>query len=273
MDVSFELLGAVDVGNMRAEVRLFPAVPAEEHTWAAPAHILSYRLTPGTELWTRCIAKRSTGYVPQGPLAFRPRAAVWECKSNGRPTLTVMSFFKDDSLPPPKEAEREPLTLEDLPMMEMMRLLHDEIRAPGFASTAMVESIAEMLRIKLTRLAGAREAPAGGAAFGPGEIALIHDYIEAQKGRSPSVAELAKLCNMSRRSLLRRFRSGTGMTVAGYIAQTQLAKAKSLLANSSLGLKQIAYETGFATPSNFTLAFKRASGMTPSAFRSLARGG
>jgi AraC family transcriptional regulator len=153
-------------------------------------------------------------------------------------------------------------------MIEMMRALHDEIRTPGFASTAMVESIGEALRIKLARVSlDQGEGAADIAAFGRPEMAVIHDYIDAQNGRSPSVTELAKLLNTSRRSLLRRFRATTSMTVAAYITQIQLTKAKRLLLTSDKIVKQIAYETGFRSPSNFTVAFQRAVGVTPTAFR------
>jgi len=113
-------------------------------------------------------------------------------------------------------------------MIEMMRLLHDEIRTPGFATAAMIESISEFLRIKLSRLTRTSgDAVPEPSAFGKSDIALIHDYIEAQSGRSPSVTELATL------------------------------KAKRLLAESDRLIKQVASETGFKSPSNFALAFER----------------
>ena len=158
-------------------------------------------------------------------------------------------------------------------MTEMMRMLHDEIRTPSFASAAMVESIGELLRIKLARLTKTHsDAKVESAGLGKSDIALIRDYVEAQNGRSPSVTELAKLFNMSRRSLLRRFRSATAMTVAGYITHVQLTKAKRLLATSNKLIKQIAHETGFKSPSNFAVAFERNVGLTPKAFRSVALG-
>lgn len=159
-------------------------------------------------------------------------------------------------------------------MIEMMRLLHDEIRAPGFASTAMVESISELLRVKLCRLGKKSEekSSARRPSLGHSDIARIHEYIEAQVGRSPSVTELAQLFHMSRRSLLRRFKNATAMTVANYIMEVQVTKAKRLLVTSDAYIKQVAHETGFKSASNFTIAFERRVGMTPSVFRGFARG-
>jgi AraC-like DNA-binding protein len=267
----YEMLGAVQVPGMRAEVRLFPRSPAGQGTWTAPSNVLTFRFSPGNTVWTRAISEQ-TSFIPDGPLTFRPRSARWESRTNGLPFRCVMAHFDA----PPSSAEEyvaNACSILDLSMIQMMQLLHDEIRTPGFASTAMVESISEVLRIKLARLSKPSSGPAAELpALGKLDIALIHDYIEAQRGRSPSVTELAMLFNMSRRSLLRRFRIATSMTVVNYITQVQLTKAKRLLATTDRLIKQIALESGFTSPSNFALAFERNVGLTPTKFRHAARG-
>jgi len=267
----FETLGAVKTADMRAEVRLYPRMPASHGVWTAPTDILTFRFSPGNRVWTRPISRRAD-FVRGGQLTFRPRSASWETKSNGLPVLCVMASF-DAPMLAAEAREVEACSIEDLAMIEMMRLLHDEIRTPSFASAAMVESISELLRIKLARLTKApSDVQVESGAFGKTDIALIHDYIEAQSGRSPSVTELANLFNMSRRNLLRRFRNTTAMTVAGYITQVQLTKAKRLLATSNKLIKQVAHETGFKSPSNFAVAFERNVGLTPTTFRNVALG-
>lgn len=205
-------------------------------------------------------------------MTFRPFAASWESKTNGLPFRCVIAHF-DTPLPCSEEFVASACSIEDLSMIQAMQLLHDEIRMPGFASTAMVESISEVLRIKLARLSRPPQGRAGESSpLGKLDIALIHDYIEAQNGRSPSVTELAKLFNMSRRSLLRCFRSSTSMTVVAYITQIQLTKAKRLLATTDRLIKQVALESGFKSPSHFAVAFERNVGLTPTKFRHAARG-
>jgi AraC-like DNA-binding protein len=268
----YELVGAVHAPGMRAEVRLFPRARAGQETWTAPSNVLTFRFSPGNTVWTRAIAQQ-TSFVPDGPLTFRPRAASWESKTNGLPFRCVMAHF-DTPLSSAEEFAGNACSIEDLSMIQMMQMLHDEIRTPGFASTALVESISEMLRIKLARLRGPPSGPASetSSALGKLDIALIHDYIEAQSGRSPSVTELAALFNMSRRSLLRHFRSATSMSVVNYITQVQVTKAKRLLATTDRLIKQIALESGFKSPSNFALAFERNVGLTPTRFRRAAQG-
>jgi AraC-like DNA-binding protein len=256
---------------MRADVRLFRRSPASQGTWTAPSNVLTFRFSPGNTVWTRAISTQ-TRFLPDGPLTFRPRAARWESKTDGLPFRCVIAHF-DASLPCAENFVANACSIEDLSMIQMMQQLHDEIRAPGFASTAMVESISELLRIKLARLLRLPDGvPVESPPLGKLDIARIHDYIDAQNGCSPSVTELAQLFNMSRRSLLRRFRSSTSMTVANYITQVQLTKAKRLLATTDRLIKQIALESGFKSPSHFAAAFERNVGLTPTSFRHAARG-
>jgi len=267
----YEVLGGVRAPGMRAEVRLFRRTPANQRTWTSPSNVLTFRFSPGNTVWTRANSQPS-GFIPDGPLTFRPRSASWESKTNGFPFRCVIAHF-DPPLSSAEDCAGNACSITDLSMIQMMQMLHDEIRTPGFASTAMVESISEVLRIKLSRMSRpSSESAAASPSLGKLDIALIHDYIEAQSGRSPSVTELAELFNMSRRSLLRRFRNATAMTVVNYITQIQLTKAKRLLATTDRLVKQVALESGFKSPSNFALAFERHVGLTPTEFRHAARG-
>jgi AraC-like DNA-binding protein len=253
-------------------VRSSPRTAASHGIWTAPTNVLTFRFSPGNTFWTRPTSKQ-VDFKRGGPLTFRPLAASWETKSNGAPVLSVVIHF-GAALHPGSECDGDPCDIQDLSMIEMMRLLHNEIRTPGFASTAMVESISEVLHIKLSRLMRSPdENESESGKFGKSQLALIHDYIDSQSGTSPSVEELARLLKMSRRSLLRHFKSSTGMTAVSYITEVQIEKAKRLLSTSNRLIKQIANDTGFKNPSNFCLAFERHVGLTPTAFQTLARGG
>ena len=72
---------------------------------------------------------------------------------------------------------------------------------------------------------------------------------------------------MSRAQLLRRLKSITGNSPAYYIKNLRLAKAKELLQTTDESISEVAYKTGFNTPSNFTKVFSEKYGITPSQFR------
>lgn len=63
------------------------------------------------------------------------------------------------------------------------------------------------------------------------------------------------------------FMQQTGTTPYQYILETRIKQSKNLLLNTSMALKEIAYEVGFSSPDYFSTAFRRIVGMSPLAFR------
>ena len=78
---------------------------------------------------------------------------------------------------------------------------------------------------------------------------------------------LSTAMTISRAQLLRRMKSATGNSPAYYIKTMRLEKAKELLETSDVSISQIAFQTGFNSPSNFTKVFFEKYGITPSQFR------
>jgi LacI family transcriptional regulator len=100
-------------------------------------------------------------------------------------------------------------------------------------------------------------------------VALGMRYIEQHTRDSITVDDAA---GVSRRTLERRFQSGTGRSVAAEIRRLRILKAKRLLAETDLLVKQIARETGFRDPIRLHEVFVREEGTTPSAYRKIVRG-
>lgn len=62
-------------------------------------------------------------------------------------------------------------------------------------------------------------------------------------------------------------RSKTGKTINDWLANRTLAAAKTLLRNSSLSAKEIAYKLGFSEPTHFNRFFRNHTKTTPNEFR------
>jgi AraC family transcriptional regulator len=186
--------------------------------------------------------------------------------------LTVSSYFDADFTSAQVNVEPEGMRIDDFSMLEMMQILHDEVRMPGLASRDLVSAIGRILRIKLSRLMSQQaRSPSIGKPCRSVDVAIIHGLIGAAGGRFPTTAELAEKFNTSRRSLLRLFKETTGTSPSRYIGETKLDSAKTLLAASKLTMKQIAHEAGYSTASHFSSKFRQLTGLTPSAFRRRAR--
>ncbi|GEO11449.1 hypothetical protein SAE01_39450 [Segetibacter aerophilus] len=71
---------------------------------------------------------------------------------------------------------------------------------------------------------------------------------------------------MSRAQLFRRLKPIISQPPASYIKAIRLQKAKELLETSDLSVSEVAYKTGFKTPSHFTKVFNEKFGIRPSVF-------
>jgi signal transduction histidine kinase/ligand-binding sensor domain-containing protein/CheY-like chemotaxis protein len=81
-----------------------------------------------------------------------------------------------------------------------------------------------------------------------------------------SVEKLSKYVGMSRGSLYNKLLELSGYTPVEYIRLVKLEKAAALLETSDYNVAQIAYMTGFGTPSYFSRTFKGKYGLLPSEY-------
>ena len=199
---------------------------------------------------------------------FRPRSTVWKSRMHGRQVLTVSSYFDADFAAAAVKVAPQEICIDDFSMLEMMHMLHDEVRTPGVATHELVSAIGNILRIKLTRLMSQRaRIPSIDKPCRSIDIAMLHELISTTGRGLPTTAGLARQLNISRRSLLRLFKATTGTSPSRYIEEMKLESAKTLLSASRMTMKQIAHESGYSTASHFSARFHELTGLTPSAFR------
>jgi AraC family transcriptional regulator len=155
------------------------------------------------------------------------------------------------------------------PIRTGLKRLAGEAEAPGFASDLLVEGLGLTVMAEIARyLHHARDrSPAFRGGLAPWQLRRIADAIESLPDVPPSLADLAALCGISPRHLMRAFRQSTGQTVTAYAEAARLRHATRLLSETDLPLSDIARQLGFAAPSGFSHAFRRAVGEPPSAFR------
>jgi AraC family transcriptional regulator len=140
-----------------------------------------------------------------------------------------------------------------------------EVRHPGLAGQRMLEFLGGELAIELGRYClEVAERPVTGGLAG-WRLRLIDERL-ADDLSAPTLAELAQLCGLSARQLTRGFRVSRACSIGDYIEQRRMEAAKRLLMEGE-SVKTIAFSMGFASPSSFTFAFRRAVGASPSTFR------
>jgi AraC family transcriptional regulator len=91
-------------------------------------------------------------------------------------------------------------------------------------------------------------------------------YLASELGRSIQLAEIARAVGASPGYLTQLFRAMEGVPLHAYLTQLRLAQALVELPHAE-DLTALALELGFSSHSHFSARFRRAFGVTPSAFR------
>ena len=97
------------------------------------------------------------------------------------------------------------------------------------------------------------------------------DFIEARLDEDIALGEVAKAASLSQWHFQRIFKSLTGETLKTYIRSRRMANALDRLAGTDLRVLDIALDAGFGSQEAFAHAFKKAFGMTPTAYRGLGQ--
>jgi LacI family transcriptional regulator len=96
-------------------------------------------------------------------------------------------------------------------------------------------------------------------------------FISAQAGTFIGVKQIAQTLKVSRRNLDRRFKDALKRTVREELARVRMQMARTLLADFSLSIAQVACKCGYGGSASFSRAFRQHSGCWPSEHRDVLR--
>lgn len=86
-------------------------------------------------------------------------------------------------------------------------------------------------------------------------------------GEPHAVAAVVGACGIPERSLKRRFKAATGTSLMAHVQNLRIEEAKRLLESDNQSAEEIAAIVGYDNPAFFRRLFKRATGLTPGAYR------
>lgn len=101
---------------------------------------------------------------------------------------------------------------------------------------------------------------------------LVHDsiaYIKDNFRNKLSLENIASNISLSPFHFSRIFKKETGYSPYEYLIIIRLDHAKTLLKTTNMLIKEIAFECGFNSESNFVIAFKKHTKMSPKQFRTV----
>ncbi len=96
--------------------------------------------------------------------------------------------------------------------------------------------------------------------------ATIVNVMENNIENNLSVAQIARLCNMSEISLKKTFSKYSGMGVMAYFNNMKITAAIDMIKNG-MTVQETANKLGFSNQNYFSTVFKRITGMPPSAYK------
>jgi len=107
------------------------------------------------------------------------------------------------------------------------------------------------------------ERPALKSAYDKERIYYAREYLLANACKPPSLTELAKIAGINEFKLKQGFKETFGNSVFAYLSDYRLMKAKELLADKQVDIKNISEDLGYSSVQHFNKAFTRKFGLSP----------
>ena len=107
----------------------------------------------------------------------------------------------------------------------------------------------------------------GQGGLSPGAIRRVREYVNAHVGATVDLATLAAVAGVSIHHFARAFKQTAGITPHHYLMQKRVERAQGMLADTDLGLSEIACAAGFSDQSHLARHFRQMLGVTPGQFR------
>lgn len=100
-----------------------------------------------------------------------------------------------------------------------------------------------------------------------GIISKAKSFIEENFQRDISLDDVSRIVDISPYYFSKLFKEETGENFIDYLTGIRIEKAKKLLQNRELSIKNICADTGYSDPNYFSRIFKKQVGVTPTEYR------
>jgi AraC family transcriptional regulator len=267
----FQVEHQIATNGIHVDIRNFGWDNFSNAAFESTAHYIDYSLIPRSTLTKLSPAPGRDAKAP-GEIVFLPKGSAFHAQcapSKFRLLCLTFEGSRADSVFAEDVGGNDIelcLDVRSVRVRQLLALLAEEVLNPGFASDILIETTALSLAVELCRhFQEVRDEPRAGIA--DWRLQRLRERIESAPDEPIAVADLAALCGMSPRHLIRTFKKTTGTTLGQFIADVRINHAKRELEKSDVRIKSVANCCGFQSAAAFSASFRRATGLTPKQYR------
>ena len=103
------------------------------------------------------------------------------------------------------------------------------------------------------------------------KLATLRQWMVENLSEPMTIDALAAQAHMSRRSLVRHFRTGTGTSPMAWLTEARIDRARELLETTAEPIERIGRLTGLGSPASVRAVFHKRLGTSPAEYRNLFR--
>lgn len=163
--------------------------------------------------------------------------------------------------------KKEPVIFQiSASMQETIHLFAREATSGSALNLEAMEAAMRILCIEVHRAVTQSETPTPNSILSPALVQaqqLIDEHPEADW----QLDHLAKAVRVSPRHLFELFKKELRETPHDYHLRKRISLARRLLHDADISITDIAFDCGFSSSQNFATAFRRQTGLSPSAYR------
>lgn len=269
-------------GGVRAELLRAKRGGTCECEFLGPSHVIVTHPDGGPDgcEWSDGIETRKVAPLPTGSALFNPAGRYVRMRRRVRTGAQMLLLVVDpveldrlaaDGIDPTQVEFRQNVALADPSLHRTLQAIAEETEAAGSGGRVCRESLTVLLLAQLVRCASNLARPSsptyakGGLASWRLRRAL--EMLEGDLVEGPSLSDLARHVGLHPTSFCRAFRQSTGVSPHRYLLERRVARAKKMMADQTMTLTQIALDCGFGTSSQFSVVFRRITGISPSIYR------
>jgi len=156
---------------------------------------------------------------------------------------------------------------EDQRIGFLMRAIETEVRNGCPSGALYAESISLAVVSCLWGKYAVRHSIRHVNGLSPAKISMLKDWIKNNISQDISLVQMGNVVGLSPQHLSRCFKQAMGESPYQYLLEIRMNEAKRLLRGGDHSMTEVAFATGYSSPSHFSTAFRKATGMAPTQFQ------